>query len=68
MPVESVGGPAQVPAQAGLGSPRQYIQLAYQALQMGKKAEALQIAQETVRLYPDYEASYLILAALASPA
>jgi ATP-binding cassette subfamily B multidrug efflux pump len=66
-PVESAGGPDQIPAQAGLGGPRQSIQLAYQALQMGKKAEALQIAQETVRQYPDYEASYLILAALATP-
>jgi ABC-type multidrug transport system ATPase subunit len=59
--------PAEVLAQAGLGSPRQYIQLAYQALQTGDKAKALQIAQETVRLYPNYEGAYLILAALATP-
>jgi ATP-binding cassette subfamily B multidrug efflux pump len=56
-----------VPTQASLGGPRQYIQQAYQALKLGKKAEAFEIAQETIRLYPKYEASYLILAALATP-
>jgi ATP-binding cassette subfamily B multidrug efflux pump len=67
VPAENGHGPAHVPAQARLGDPRQSIQQAYQALQMGKKAEALQIAQETVRLYPNYEGAYLILAALATP-
>jgi ATP-binding cassette subfamily B multidrug efflux pump len=67
VPSENVHGLARVPAQAGLGGPRQYIQLAYQALQRGEKAKALQIAQETVHLYPNYEGAYLILAALAAP-
>ncbi len=67
LPQEEVLGLARVPSQAELVSPRQYIQLAYQALEKGEKAEARQIAQETIRLFPNYEAAYLILAALATP-
>jgi ATP-binding cassette subfamily B multidrug efflux pump len=66
-PIEEVRELVRIPVQAGLGSPEQYIQQAYRALQAGKKDEAIQIAQETVRLYPDYEGAYLILAALATP-
>ncbi|MEJ2264494.1 MAG: ABC transporter ATP-binding protein [Anaerolineales bacterium] len=67
VPLEDVRQLVRVPAQAQLDGPRQYIQQAYRALQMNKKAEARQIAEETIRLYPNYEASYLILAALATP-
>jgi ATP-binding cassette subfamily B multidrug efflux pump len=67
VPLEDVRERVRVPAQARLEDPRQYIQQAYRALQMNKKAEARQIAEETIRLYPNYEASYLILAALATP-
>jgi ABC-type multidrug transport system ATPase subunit len=67
VPVEDVRERVRVPAQAQLADPRQYIQQAYRALRMNKKAEARQIAEETIRLYPQYEPSYLILAALATP-
>jgi ATP-binding cassette subfamily B multidrug efflux pump len=67
VPLEDIRELVRVPAQARLEGPRQYIQQAYRALQMNRKAEARQIAEETVRLYPQYEASYLILAALATP-
>jgi len=66
-PVQAVPELEGIPAQASLGQPHQYIQQAYKALKSGKKAEAFEIAQETIRLYPNYEASYLILAALAAP-
>ncbi len=59
---------AQAPGlNGGSGNARQYILQAYQALQMGELAKARQLAEETARLNPNYEASYLILAALATP-
>jgi ATP-binding cassette subfamily B multidrug efflux pump len=67
VPLEDVRDLVRVPAQARLEGPRQYIQQAYRALRMNKKAEARQIAEETIRLYPNYEGAYLILAALATP-
>ena len=67
VPTAEVRDLVRVPVQAGLANPQQYIQQAYKALQLGEKAEARQIAQETVRLFPNYEGAYLILAALATP-
>ncbi len=67
MPAEEVRELARLPVQAGLANPQQYIQQAYKALQRGEKAEARQLAQETIRLFPNYEGAYLILAALATP-
>jgi ATP-binding cassette subfamily B multidrug efflux pump len=67
VPQEQLRDLVRVPAQAELVNPEQYLRLAYQALEKGNKAEARQIAEETIRLFPDYEAAYLILAALADP-
>jgi ATP-binding cassette subfamily B multidrug efflux pump len=67
LPSKNGSKPIGVMAQARLGGPQQSIQQAYQALRAGEKAKALQIAQETVRLFPNYEGAYLILAALATP-
>ena len=47
---------------------QQYIQQAYHALQAGRKAEAREFAQKALEINPNLEGSYLILAALSTPA
>ena len=60
--------PLVISAQTETSKARQYVQKAYQALQAGKKAEARQYAQEALRLNPNLEVSYMILAAMSTPA
>jgi ATP-binding cassette subfamily B multidrug efflux pump len=60
--------PLVISAPTETSKARQYVQKAYQALQAGKKAEARQYAQEALRLNPNLEASYMILAAMSTPA